>query len=145
MPAQDGILDEFDEWVELHNAGYSGIELDCWYLDDGEGGSEPYRLPAGTFLSPRTFLILHGRTTGILLDDTGDVVRLLSPEGVVVDAVAFGQLAPNASYSRDDFGTWHADWPPSPGLPNQPPLVGGEAGSGQAPGRPALGLGLLPR
>jgi hypothetical protein len=145
VPAQDGILDEFDEWVELHNAGYSGIELDGWYLDDGESGSEPYRLPAGTFLSPGTFLILHGRTTGILLDDTGDVVRLLSPEGVVVDAVAFGQLAPNASYSRDDFGTWHADWPPSPGLPNQPPLVYGEAGSGQAPARPALGLGLLPR
>jgi hypothetical protein len=51
---------------------------------------------------------------------------LLDPDGVVVDAVAFGQLAANASYSRDELGTWHSDWPPSPGAANQPPAPGSE-------------------
>jgi hypothetical protein len=48
----------------------------------------------------------------------GDAVWLLAPEGTVVDAITFGPLPPNASYSRDEDGTWHADWPPSPGGPN---------------------------
>jgi hypothetical protein len=66
---------------------------------------------------------LHSRTTGLALEDSGDAVRLLDPDGTVLDAVAFGELAPNASYSRDEVGVWHADWPPSPGLPNQPSPV----------------------
>jgi hypothetical protein len=123
VPAQDGVIDELDEWMELHNAGLVAVDLSGWLLDDAEGGSDAYRIPDGTMLQPGGFLILHGRTTGLALDDTGDAVRLLDPDGVVVDAVVFGQLAPNASYSRDDVGMWHDDWPPSPGAPNQPPTA----------------------
>jgi hypothetical protein len=144
VPAQDGIIDEFDEWVELYNAGSSAVDLDGWSLDDGEGGSEPYRIPAGTILPAGVYALFHGRTTGVALDDVGDMVRLLDPNGAVVDAVAFGQLAPNASYSRDDYNVWHADWPPSPGAPNQPPGVISEQGAG--PGfRLPLGSGLEAR
>jgi hypothetical protein len=49
-----------------------------------------------------------------------DAVWLLAPGGTVVDAITFGPLAPNASYSRGEDGTWHTDWPPSPGRPNLP-------------------------
>jgi hypothetical protein len=123
VPAQDGIIDEFDEWVELYNAGSSAVDLGGWFLDDGEGDSDPYRIPEGTVLPSGGFILFHGRTTGVVLDDTGDAVRLLDPTGAVAEVVVFGQLAPNASYSRDAFGIWHADWPPSPGAPNQPPAL----------------------
>jgi hypothetical protein len=144
VPAQDGIIDEFDEWIELYNAGLSVVDLGGWFLDDGEGGSEPYRIPAGTILPSGVYTLFHGRTTGVALDDVGDMVRLLDPDGAVVDAVAFGQLAPNASYSRDDHNAWHADWPPSPGAPNQPPGVISEQGAGSWL-RLSPGLGLEAR
>jgi hypothetical protein len=130
VPAQDGIIDELDEWIELYNPGLVAVDLSGWFLDDGEGGSGAYRIPDGAMLQPGAFLIFHGRTTGLALDDTGDAVRLLDPDGVVVDAVVFGQLAANASYSRDDVGMWYDDWPPSPGAPNQPPA----ASAGESPG-----------
>jgi hypothetical protein len=37
--------------------------------------------------------------------------------------VAFSGLGPDASYSRDEAGTWHADWTPSPGAPNVAPAA----------------------
>jgi hypothetical protein len=122
VAAQDGIIGEPDEWVELYNGGAITVDLGGWSLDDGEG-SEPYWIPAGTLVPSGVFALFHGQVTGLVLDDTGDIVRLLDFNGAVVDAVAFGQLAPNASYSRDDFGTWHTDWSPSPGARNQPPTV----------------------
>jgi hypothetical protein len=121
VPPQDGIVDELDEWIELFNSGSSAFDLSGWYLDDGPGGSEPYRIPDETVLLPGSFILFHGRTTGIVLDDAGDEVRLLDLFGKIVDSVVFGQLAPNASYSRNDAGGWHDDWPPSPGAPNLSP------------------------
>jgi hypothetical protein len=130
IPAQDGIIDEFDEWIELYNAGSSAVDLGGWFVDDGEGDGQPYRIPEGTVLLPGAFTLFHGRVTGVALDDAGDTVRLLDPDGAVVEVVTFGQLAPNASYSRDEVGVWHADWPPSPGAPNQPPALTSETESG---------------
>lgn len=120
MPSPAGTGDEADEWIELYNAGPIAVDLEGWFLDDGPVGSEPYRMPDGTVLQPGAFVIFLGRITGIVLDDAGDQVRLLDPAGRVVQAVVFDQLAPSASYSRDDAGAWHDDWPPSPGGPNLP-------------------------
>jgi hypothetical protein len=144
VPAQGGIINEPDEWVELFNAGASAFELDGWSLDDGEGGSEPYGMPEGTILPSGGFMLFYGRTTAIALDDAGDAVRLLNPDGAVVDTVGFGPLASGVSYSRDEVGTWHADWPPSPGAPNQPPMLVVEKEPGRR-FRSILGSGLQAR
>jgi hypothetical protein len=141
VPAQDGIIDEIDEWVELYNAGSTAVDLGGWFLDDSEGGSEAYRMPEGTVIPPGAFMLFHGRTTGVTLDDTGDLVRLLDSDGVLLDKVVFGPLAPNASYSRDEDGVWHTDWPPSPRAPNLPPTLISQQESGQG-FRSLLVLGL---
>jgi hypothetical protein len=123
VAAQDGIFDEFQEWIELYNAGDTAVDLGGWILADGMGGSDAYRIPEGTVLTGGGFVLFHSRTTGIVLDDLGDQVRLVAADGKVVDLVSYGQLAPNASYSLDAAGLWHSDWPPSPGAPNAPPSV----------------------
>jgi len=129
FPAQDGIFDEFEEWIELYNAGDGDVDLSGWLLDDAVGDSEGYRISEGTVLVAGSFALFHGRTTGIVLDDLGDQVRLLAADGKVVDVVDYGQLAPNASWCRDEAGIWHNDWPPSPGAPNQPSVVTPTSGS----------------
>lgn len=121
----DGTASEGDEWIELINGGTGAVDLGGWFLDDGEAGSDLYRIPGGTILQPGAFRVFFRRETGLMLDDAGDQVRLLGPEGAVVDVVVFGALSLDASYSRDAGGTWHADWPPSPGAPNLPPAPGG--------------------
>lgn len=119
-----------DQWIELFNSSATTVDLGGWFVDDGVGGSEPYIVPDGTIFQPGAFLLFYGSASGVVLDETGDEVRLIDPAGAVVDAVALRPLARNASYSRDEAGIWHDNWPPSPGTPNRPfvhvPLVDSE-------------------
>jgi hypothetical protein len=117
----DGTADGRDEWIELHNVGAVAVDLAGWFLDDAEGGSSPYEIPEGTTLEPGGYAVFHREETGILLDDGGDEAWLIQPDGVAADGALFGSLGADASYSLDDAGGWHEDWPPSPGAVNRRP------------------------
>jgi hypothetical protein len=118
----DGTADEQDEWIELLNLGEAPLDLSGWVVDDAAGaGSDPYTIPADTMLPAGGFLVLYQSQTGIALEDGGDVVRLLDPEGEVVDQIAFDALPADTSFARAADGTWQAGWPPSPAGPNRPP------------------------
>ena len=118
----DGSADERDEWIELTNTGSVAVDLGGWALDDGEAGSGTIIIPQGTVLRPGAFMVFYRRETGLVLDDAGDQVRLLAPDGTVADSVVFGAIGADRSVSRDEDGTWHTDWPPSLQAPNWPPL-----------------------
>jgi hypothetical protein len=120
VAAYEDADDETDEWIEIYNDGPLAVDMSGWFLDDGPLGSRPYRMPKGLVLDAGAFGLFPGSITSLVLDDVGDKVRLLDLNGIAVDVVAFGALAPNASYSRDEVGFWHDDWPPSPGGPNAP-------------------------
>jgi hypothetical protein len=117
----DGTSDSGDEWIEIYNAGTDAVDISGWFLDNADRDSPPYRIPDETVINPKAFAVFYRRETDVVLADNGDEARLLGPDDMVVDAVAFGQLAPDASYSRDRDGTWYTYWPPSPGAPNLPP------------------------
>ena len=127
-----------DEWIELYHSGADAVDLSGWSVDDGVGGSEPYLVPDGTILQPGAFILFYGLTSGVFLDDTGDEVRLIDPAGAVVDDVVVIPLARDVSYSRDDAGIWHDNWPPSPGAPNVP-LLPASLIDGGRPGLSATG------
>jgi hypothetical protein len=111
-----------DEWLELHNTGVISADLAGWSLDDGPlSGNRPYVITSTTVISPGGYLLFYRETTGLTLPDIGGQLRLLQPDSTVVDSVTFGLLPPDSSYSRDETGLWHPDWPPSPGGPNLPP------------------------
>jgi hypothetical protein len=116
----NGIADEQDEWIELYNAGTAAVNLGGCSLDDAPGGSV-YQIPEGTTLQPGAFVVFFRQATGIPLADNGAQVRLLGPDGTLADHITLDILPPDASYSRDEDGTWHTDWPPSPGAPNRLP------------------------
>jgi hypothetical protein len=131
---------ENGEWIELYNAGRKAFDLSGWWLDDGDDETPPYQFPRRTMLRPRGYLVLYQGVTGLSLDDGGDTVRLIRPAGQVAEEVTFGPLSPNASYSRDEQGLWHSDWPPSPGAPNSPFAIA----PGLEPALPGLGLHSVP-
>lgn len=117
--------DEDDEYIELYNANGFAVDLGGWMVDDvAGGGSAPYGLPDGTVIPARGYLLLFRNQTGVALNNSGgDSVRLLSPDGAVVDQVAYTATARDEAYSKTvDGGTvWARDYPPSPGASNQPP------------------------
>lgn len=116
----DGTADDRDEWIELANAGSTAIDLGGWFLAVDGNSSELYLIPPETVLEPGAFMLFYRRETGIVMDDDGGEVWLIAPDGEAIDAVVFGRLRPDASYSLGRDGVWHDDWPPSPGEANSP-------------------------
>ena len=110
-----------DEFIELYNAGSLPVYLKGWWLDDVAGaGSAPYDLP-GVTISPRGYAVFFRTKTKIALNDSGDTVRLLTPDGRKIDQISYLRIrAANLSYGRlpngsDNmrYGLW-----PTPGRPN---------------------------
>jgi hypothetical protein len=114
----DGNADELDEWIEIYNAGETAVDVSSWLIDDGSDRDAMYTLPIETVLGPGEYLVLYRQKTGIALNDGGGAIKLLASEGGVVDAVAFGEVGADASYSRDGGDAWYVSPLPSPGSAN---------------------------
>jgi hypothetical protein len=117
---QDGAVNVFDEFIEVQNLGPINVDLKNWKLDDKINlGSSPYTLPSQT-LKPGDRAVFYGSQSHILLDDSGDSVRLINAAGVVVDARTYGVVAEaNESHCRfPDGAYWRHPCFPTPGTEN---------------------------
>ncbi len=116
----DGVVDVFDEFIEIINAGRIDINLSAYRLDDEQSiGSVPFTLPNIT-LKPDERAVFYASDTGILLSDAGDTVRLLRGN-TVVDAYTYPVVrAPDQSWCRipDRLGYWNDPCFPTPNNPN---------------------------
>ena len=135
-----------DEFIELYNSGPSAVFLRGWKLDDiPDGGSRPYTLP-GVTISPGGYAVFFRSRTHIALNDTGDTVRLLAPDGQVIDQIRYLRVrAYNLSYGRLPDGSDHLAyglWPtprrsnllfvePTPPVPTLPSPACPEGGRPQ--------------
>lgn len=118
---KDGVIDVYDEFIEVKNLGPVDVDLKNWKLDDEpKVGSSPFTLPSQK-LKPGERAIFYGSTTNILLDDSGDIVRLINPFGTVVDARGYGPVKePDQTHCRipDGDGYWRFPCFPTPGTEN---------------------------
>lgn len=89
------------EWIELYNAAAHPINLSDFQLDDSaDGGSSPYTFTSGTTINSNSFLVLEKSEHGLNLNDDGDVVRLLDPNGnLVVNTPNWGKAERGQSFS----------------------------------------------
>ncbi len=119
----DGEVNVEDEYIEIINHGVVNVNLSGYSLDDEANiGSNPYRLPA-TIIKPGERIVFYGSETGLLLSDGGDGVRLLKPNGQLMDAYNYTVARyPDQSFCRlpDDGGLddWNQNCYPTPGLQN---------------------------
>jgi len=123
---RDGNLDSDDEWIELYNDAPQAINLSGWQLDDANGGSSTYKIPNGTLIDAKGFLVFFGSETHIGLNNDGDTVRLLYPDGTVADKKQYNPLTTNQSEGRSPDGAehWVIQCIPTPrksNCSNQPP------------------------
>jgi hypothetical protein len=117
-----GGVDSNDEFIELYNLGPSPVYLRGWMLDDiPEGGSRPYTLP-GVTISPGGYAVFFRSRTHIALNDSGDSVHLLAPNGKVIDKIQYLTIrASDRSYGRLPDGSGHLEYGlwPTPGNHNE--------------------------
>lgn len=119
MPDPEG-KDSEKEWVELYNPNDFEVDLIGWQIKDKIGRTRTFLFNDRTFdrtkIEPFSFVICPIDKTKISLNNTGDIVELLSPQGQVVDRVEYPKAQPGQSYSRFAENWQWAQ--PSPGQKN---------------------------
>lgn len=96
-----------NEFIELYNGGSEAVDLEGWFLDDADGGSIPYLIPAGTTILADDYLFFKKSVTKLSLLDSGDYARLLYPDGLVASSTDYTEYASlDLTWARDTDGDW---------------------------------------
>ncbi|MBI5222152.1 MAG: lamin tail domain-containing protein, partial [Candidatus Magasanikbacteria bacterium] len=107
------------EFVELYNPTDMMIDLSGYKIDDEDGGSRPYVLPAETIIEPLSFLLLERSKTGLALNNSSDAVRILDQDNNVVVEIEYDNVVEGASYIYDvESGDWVWTTEITPGTDN---------------------------
>lgn len=132
-PDTDSGEDEYDDWIEIYNAGSSAVNLAGMFLSDDKDepfssqiasdDAESTTIPAGGHL----VLWADGSTDqGALhlnfsLSSDGEDVALFYIDGRIIDSYSFNLQTTDISWGRtsDAADTWGAMDPPTPGKANQ--------------------------
>jgi hypothetical protein len=114
----------YPDWIELHNAGATSVDLSGWSLTDRDD-PRAFVFPPGTTIGPGGYLVVWcdrefdapGLHTGFALSRQGESVFLYDAQTHVVDAISFGLQLTDMSIGRLADGRW-ALTDPSPGSAN---------------------------
>ncbi|MEY4744072.1 MAG: hypothetical protein RL272_17 [Candidatus Parcubacteria bacterium] len=100
----DPVGDDAAEWVALRNDGEDDALLDGWKLDDAAGGSEPFSL-SGMRIAAGSRAVIERAASKIALNNAGDEVRLIGPDGVPTQTVAYANAPEGKTYALTG-GAW---------------------------------------
>lgn len=126
---------EFEDWIELFNAGNASVDLSGMYLSDDLDDSQRWQIPAGTSLAAGASILfwadgqeLQGPLhTSFSLASTGEEVGLFHSEAsgnFALDTLVFGPMAQDVSLAclPDGAPRRYTLAQPSPAARNVPPL-----------------------
>jgi hypothetical protein len=120
---------QYDDWLELYNAGRDDVEVSGFYLTDDLTRPTKWQLPPATTIPSGGYLLVWadgditapGLHAGFRLNDEGEEVGLFAADGVtLLDSIFFGPQRTDVSYGRypDGGSTWRAMAVPTPGAAN---------------------------
>ncbi len=92
-------FDEDKEWIELYNPNTAAVDLSYWVVKDSED-VHSFRLPKGTIIEGEGYLLVARERESdwtapaivglsFSLDDGGDSVRLMDPNGRLIASVEY--------------------------------------------------------
>ena len=122
---------EFDDWIELYNAGADTVNLAGFYLSDDKSDPKKAQIPpdADIKIAPNGFIVLwaDGQPEqgalhlGFKLSSGGEDIGLTEPDGfATVDVYTFGPQETDVSMGRvpDGGNEWKKFTTPTPGASN---------------------------
>jgi len=131
---------DYDDWIELYNAGDSTVNIGNMYLSDDPGEPQKWQIPFDeslTNIPAKGFLLLWADSDpddgtlhlGFKLSGGGESVTLTAADGqTLLDRIDFGQQTVDISFGRQPDGSlsWMFFEEPTPAATN---------GSGGTPGK----------
>lgn len=97
LPNPEG-KDGTAEFIELTNFSDATIDLMNYTLDDSENGSKSYKIQ--TQITPSQSITFYKSETKISLNNTNDEARLFSPNGELIDKIAYTKTTEGKSLSK---------------------------------------------
>ena len=122
LPNPEG-SDETNEWIELYNSNNFDVDLVNWQIKDITGTvttfTIPQNIPSRTQakISANGFLIFKRPDTKISMNNDGDGLNLLTPDGKIVDSVNFTKAPLGQSYNKTN-SAWAWSTTLTPGILN---------------------------
>lgn len=131
-PDTDGGTSEFDDWIEIYNAGLVSVDIGGMYLSDDNNNPFGHRIsdsdPALTTIPPGGFLLLWADEDeeqgplhlGFRLSSAGEDIGLFYIDGRAIDTRSFGPQTENQSGGLipDGGSLWQVLSGPTPGASN---------------------------
>ncbi|MEK7658350.1 MAG: lamin tail domain-containing protein [Patescibacteria group bacterium] len=109
LPSPEG-ADETNEWIELYNANNFEVDLSNWQIKDTAGTITAFTiskyLPEGrqVKISANGYLVFKRQDTKIILNNDGDGLNLLTPDGKTIDLVSLTKAPLGQSYNKTNNG-----------------------------------------
>ena len=103
LPSPKG-PDAENEWFEIFNQNNFRVNLGGWQIRDIKGKVKTYNFPENTFINPQEFLVLQRPITKITLNNEGDGLNLIQPDGKIIDSVNYQKAPLNQSFNRLNSG-----------------------------------------
>lgn len=94
--------DTENEYIKIHNAADYDIDMGGLYLDDAEGGSRPWKIPAGTIVKAGDNLTFFRTISGLALNNDADATRILDKNKQELFAVEYENAPAGAIYIFKD-------------------------------------------
>ena len=131
-PDKSSGVDEFDDWIEIYNAGSVAVDVGGMYMSDDKNKPFTYQIPktnpSATTVQPGGFLLFWADGSSvqginhldIKLANAGEDVGLFYIDGRTIDVYSFGAQNENVSYGRTSNGAagWKVFTLPTPGKSN---------------------------
>jgi hypothetical protein len=132
-PDKDSGADEFDDWIEIYNAGNVAVDIAGMYVSDDKSNPFKHKIPSSnatlTTIPPKGYLVLWADSSpdqGVLhldfnLSAAGEDIGIYYIDGRAIDTYTFGAQLQNVSWGRttDGAATWKAFNTPTQGKANQ--------------------------
>ena len=114
------------DWVELYNDNDTEMDLSGFILQDEKGADEEYKMPDGTVIEAKSYLVVDAFSFG-LSSSNGDAVTLLDMQRRIIDAVDLPAMEDGTSYGRQTDGSdsWKVFDVPTKGCDNDSEGVSG--------------------
>lgn len=116
LPSPEG-SDTENEFIELFNANNFTADISGFKIKDKIGSAKTFIIPDGAKISANSFLVFKSNQTKISLNNTGDGVELLDPNGKTINSTDFGKSQPGQSWSKVE-NTWAWTAKPTPSQEN---------------------------
>ncbi len=126
---------EYDDWIELYNAGSTAVDLNGFYLTDDISNSTKFQITTTAIIPPMGHLLFWADNDldqgdlhlNFKLSASGETIALFSPSEELVDSVTFGAQNDDLSNGRypDGSNSFFLFDDPTPGSTN---LANGSTG-----------------